>query len=542
MKICVKNRIFAGYENDVRALLNSFYPGAELRAEPEDRPTAGAAAEKNAGPAPELTAPEEGCQDDLTVDLDSLSERVERSSIRFEEKTNLKRELYQLLSGMSGRELPWGTLTGIRPVRIVEMLEAKGLSEAEVLRELKERFLISDEKIRLVTEIAAREKQLLSGLDYKNGCSIYIGIPFCPTRCLYCSFTSNPISAWEGRSDEYIDCLLHEMQMLTEGRWDLMPAATSGAASPGAAKSGTTKSGAAASSKKTSGAAASSEIAFRKEDLRTIYVGGGTPTALGWRQLDRLLEGTEKILGISAGALAEFTVEAGRPDSITREKLEVLKSHGISRISVNPQTFNQKTLDLIGRKHTTEQTVEAYLLARRLGFDNINMDLIMGLPGEDLKDVRVTLEKIRELKPDSLTVHTLAVKRASRLSAEGRAWGEVGRIGSRPDSDRAGEDASQLAQMTALGAACAAELGMNPYYIYRQKNMAGNQDNVGYALPGKECLYNILMMEEKHSVFGLGAGSSSKIVTYTDGNRKVMRLNNNKNIEDYMLHKSENKM
>lgn len=233
----------------------------------------------------------------------------------------------------------------------------------------------------------------------------------------------------------------------------------------------------------------------------------------------------------------EYTVEAGRPDSITGAKLDIIKAHGVHRISVNPQSFNQKTLDLIGRRHTVRETIEAYELARSMGFDNINMDIIMGLPGEDIDDVRHTLKLIEELRPDSLTVHALAVKRASRLSTEGKAYTGLERKGIALDA----ADAAELAEMTRLGAECADRLGLHPYYLYRQKNMAGNQDNVGYAAEGKECLYNILMMEEKHTVYGIGAGASTKTVVQDTaelglrhGVRKVIRSENVKSLTEYL--------
>ncbi|MBQ8934630.1 MAG: coproporphyrinogen dehydrogenase HemZ [Lachnospiraceae bacterium] len=515
--ITIRNHTFSTYDNDIRALVNAFYPGVPIQFGTEQVTESGRAAET-----------------EIFLDIDSL--KCEMGPIgesgagrdsgiitaRFAEKTQLKKALYQRLSAQTGRSLPWGTLTGIRPVRILEMLEQQGLTPAEADSRLREQFLISADKIRLMKDIYRTEQEVLSRIDYRNTCSLYIGIPFCPTRCLYCSFTSNPIDLWADRVDLYVECLKREMQTLAAQHAD------------------------AGTHRDRSGFIPALPIS-------TVYIGGGTPTALTAAQLDRLLTEMEEIFCIygNEGAaaaqpdvagktpLAELTVEAGRPDSITEEKLRVLKAHRVGRISINPQTFQQKTLDLIGRRHTVEETVRAYELARRLGFDNINMDLIMGLPGENLKDVEMTLAKVRELQPDNLTVHTLAVKRAARLSTEQKAWGGIERKGSSPD---AGE-ASEIACMTELGAECAAELGMHQYYLYRQKNMAGNQENVGYAKPGKESLYNILMMEEKHSVYGLGAGSSTKEVIYADreavrpdGRKKVIRSDNPKSLKDYAAH------
>ena len=379
------------------------------------------------------------------------------------------------------------------------MLEAGDKSQDEIDRELKERFLISDTKIALMNDIADREKSLLESIDYRNGCSIYIGIPFCPTRCLYCSFTSNQVGENDERPDRYVDCVCRELDALCEGRKD--------------------RDG----------------VRFEKDKLKTLYIGGGTPTALNERQLEKLLDKVEDLFGVPY----EYTVEAGRPDSITKEKLELLKAHGVGRISINPQTFNQHTLDIIGRRHTVEQTVWAYELARNLGFDNINMDIIVGLPGEGIREVMHTLDVIRELEPESLTVHALAVKRASRLSTEGKAWGGIDRKGMTPDSS----EAEEISRMTELGAECAESMHMHPYYLYRQKNMAGNQDNVGYAREGTECLYNILMMEEKHSVYGIGAGASTKLVLPEKLDKsikmiqnRIKRYDNIKNLNDYLIY------
>jgi oxygen-independent coproporphyrinogen-3 oxidase len=250
--------------------------------------------------------------------------------------------------------------------------------------------------------------------------------------------------------------------------------------------------------------------------LDTIYFGGGTPTSLEAEDIDAILCKLEELFDTKHAL--EFTVEAGRPDSITEEKLKVLRSHGITRISINPQTMNQKTLDLIGRRHTVEMVKEKFLMARELGFDNINMDLIMGLPEENLDDVRRTLEEIERLKPDSLTVHSLAIKRAARLNMFKEEYGNL--------------TISNTPEMIALSAECAGNLGMEPYYLYRQKNMAGNFENVGYALPGKACIYNILIMEEMQTIAACGAGTTTKVV-YPAENRRE-RCENVKEVEQYI--------
>ena len=250
--------------------------------------------------------------------------------------------------------------------------------------------------------------------------------------------------------------------------------------------------------------------------LDTVYFGGGTPTSLSPEDLDTLITKLKNTFDFST--VQEFTVEAGRPDSITREKLEVLKKHGVTRISINPQTMKQETLKIIGRRHTVEDVKDRFHMARELGFDNINMDLIIGLPEEDLDDVRSTMEQVKELGPDSLTVHSLAIKRAARLNTMKEVYKDL--------------KITNTQEMIDLTAEYARGMGLEPYYLYRQKNMAGNFENVGYAKPGKACLYNILIMEEKGDILACGAGTTTKI-TYPDENR-LERVENVKDVEQYI--------
>ena len=259
-------------------------------------------------------------------------------------------------------------------------------------------------------------------------------------------------------------------------------------------------------------------VAERMKDrpLSTIYFGGGTPTSLNPQDLDEILTKVEELFPVEQAV--EFTVESGRPDSITREKLQVLRNHGISRISINPQTMKQATLDLIGRRHTVEDVKEKFLLARELGFDNINMDLIVGLPEETIDDVRQTMEEIKALRPDSVTVHSLAIKRAARLNIYKERYGNLKIVNTQ--------------EMIDLTAQYAEEMGLKPYYLYRQKNMAGNFENVGYAVPGKECLYNILIMEEKQTIAACGAGTTTKV--YFPAENRIERAENVKEVEQYI--------
>ncbi len=387
-------------------------------------------------------------------------------------KNRLKQGLYEMLCTYTGQTLPWGTLTGIRPTKIpMGMLEA-GRTEAEIVQYMKETYLASDEKIQLSMQVARQELSLLRQIDYEDGYSLYVGIPFCPSTCLYCSFTSYPLSKWASRMDDYLDALEKEIDFTAER--------------------------------------------FREKHLNTIYIGGGTPTTLTPAQLDRLISKLEKSFDFSH--LLEFTVEAGRPDSITREKLQVLRDHQISRISINPQTMKQATLDLIGRHHTVEQTVESFRFAREMGFDNINMDLIVGLPEETIADVKDTMEQLMKLQPDNITVHSLAVKRAARLRMQQEDYKDL--------------HMENTWDTIALTAEYAKRMGMEPYYLYRQKNMAGNFENVGYARPGCAGLYNILIMEEKQTIMALGAGATTKFVM--DRGARIERVGNVKDVTNYL--------
>jgi oxygen-independent coproporphyrinogen-3 oxidase len=260
----------------------------------------------------------------------------------------------------------------------------------------------------------------------------------------------------------------------------------------------------------------------KSKKLISIYFGGGTPTSIEADQLRRLLIKVRESFCLDY--LKEFTVEAGRPDSITREKLEVLLECGVTRVSINPQTMNQDTLKLIGRAHTVEQTIEAFHMAREVGHKNINMDIIVGLPGEDIDHVKYTLDQIYQLKPDSLTVHSLALKRAANLNIQMEKYRSMIK--------------GATNEMLELVDSYAEKLGLAPYYLYRQKNIPGNLENIGYAKPGLECLYNILIMEEKQDIIALGAGASSKFV-FRDRLPKIQRSENVKNVDQYITRVEE---
>ena len=395
--------------------------------------------------------------------IDTGSIEVDHND-RKETKNRLKRLIYYAFNKETGKELPWGTLSGIRPTKIPLRMIENGLSDEEIKKYMKETYLASEKKIDISIDIARHEYGLIKDINCESDYSLYLGIPFCPSTCLYCSFPSYAYGIWEKRIDDYLDALKKEMLFVAKS--------------------------------------------LKNKNLTTIYIGGGTPTSLDTEHLERLLTIIEEAFPVDK--TLEYTIEAGRPDSITREKLEVIKRHNISRISINPQTMNQKTLDLIGRRHSIEQVIDSFNLARELGFLNINMDIIIGLLGEDINDLSHTLEEIKKLNPDSLTVHSLAIKRSARLNIDRSEYDEYIMENSIKHMDMAREVAQSI--------------NMEPYYLYRQKNMAGNQENIGFARKGKEGLYNILIMEEKQTIIALGAGAACKYVT--DNGYTVTRSEN----------------
>ena len=429
------------FEYDLHSLVKSFYPGEDVTVCYEEPENAGEALLKISVIYKEQEIAVRFEKDGQVVKEDT--EAVEYEKNRKETKNHLKYRVYRMLSDYTGTTLPWGTLTGIRPTKIPMALLEQGMSNRDIADYMRKTYLISPAKTSLGISIANRERHILRDIDYDNGYSLYVGIPFCPSICLYCSFSSSPLSVWKKKVDDYLDALCKEI-------------------------------------------AYGAEI-YKERQLDTVYIGGGTPTTLEPEQLDRLLTEIKRHFDLSK--VQEFTVEAGRPDSITREKLEVIKKHPVTRISINPQTMNQKTLEIIGRRHTVEETKAAFLLARELGFDNINMDLIVGLPGEGKDEVEYTLQEIKKLDPDSVTVHSLAVKRAARLNMFKDQYKEMSFINN-----------MEIMDMTEKACMSSA---LFPYYLYRQKNMAGNLENVGYARPGKEGIYNILIMEEKQSILAL---------------------------------------
>ena len=379
-----------------------------------------------------------------------------------------KGALYALLKELTGVQPPWGSLTGIRPTRLFYERLAEGMSMDEAALAMRRMFDVSAEKAELLRQIVEEQKRL--PLPSEDEADVYISIPFCRTRCAYCSFPGEAVGKGKLISP-YLQALFWEMG---------------------------------------EGARLLEESGLR---LRALYVGGGTPSALSEDDFARLMDETMRLFPNAR----EYTVEAGRPDTITREKLRTLKRLGIGRISINPQTMNDETLRVIGRDHTSRQTEEAFCLARELGFEDINMDVIAGLPGEGVSHFAHTMEAVRRLSPDSLTVHTLAIKRSSRLNLERAPL----------------PDARVAADMVRLGEETAEALGLRPYYLYRQKYMAGQQQNVGYARSGAVCLYNVDIMEENTSILAMGAGAITKRV-FPDRELRIVRAPNVSNVSVYI--------
>lgn len=403
--------------------------------------------------------------------LDNDKEIIDlKSALMGESKDAIKREIFHKLSASTGLRPEWGILTGIRPVKLCgELIDAHGIDEAR--RILRNEYLIDDGKIDMIAKMY--DYQIASfGKAEENSVGMYIGIPFCPTRCLYCSFISS--QAENEKLEAYVDALISEIKA----------------------------------------------IGTRLDDsefhIESLYIGGGTPTTLNESQLNRLLDAINLHLDIAN--TKEYTIEAGRPDTINLEKLKIIKAHGCERISINPQSMKPETLVTIGRSHTPLEIEKAFELAHSLDFNSINADLIAGLPGEDLSDFDASLENIIGLGADNITVHSLAVKRASRLKDEDPAFHY--------------KQSNITNSMTAKGFETLCNRGFEPYYLYRQKHMAGAGENIGYCKPGKAGLYNIRIMDEHQSILALGAGAISKRF-YPEENR-LERIPNVSNIGHYI--------
>lgn len=415
-------------------------------------------------------------EDDVLIDEKVYEVRLTDEPVSDKKaiKEALKKAVYDVLSKRTGQKMPWGILTGIRPTKLVHEALHEGRTDEEIDQMIETAYKVSPNKRHLMIQVAKAEVNILKR-NKPGEISLYIGIPFCPTRCVYCSFTAYSLEQKRDQVDVYLDALCKEIDFVSEAQ--------------------------------------------KEATIRSLYIGGGTPTSLNEAQLERLLNHIKSRFDLSA--IEEYTIEAGRPDTITPEKLKIMKQQGVGRISINPQSMNQKTLDTIGRKHTVEDIKKVFYTARELGHEQINMDIILGLPGENLEDVAYTLKELEVLKPDNITVHTMAIKRASRLREK-----------LREDENYHLTEGRVIESMLELCEKEMAKMGLKPYYMYRQKNMLGNFENVGYARPGTECVYNIEIMEEKESIIALGAGAITKMV-YQNGER-IDRVANVKSLDDYI--------
>lgn len=373
--------------------------------------------------------------------------------------------LFRLLTAYCGFVPKWGILTGVRPVKLLRRLISE-MGETKALDFYQNQLLVSEQKTKLSLLTMQNEGKILS-LSKPESFSLYISIPFCPTRCSYCSFVSSSVEKTAKLVPEYLQLLCREIEHTAQ---------------------------------------VSASLKLR---LETVYIGGGTPTTLSAEQLTILLGTIRESFDLSA--CREFTVEAGRPDTITAEKLLSLKKHGVTRISINPQTLNDEVLKTIGRRHTAEQTLSAYALAREIGFDNINMDLIAGLPKDSLESFVSTLDQVIGLAPESITVHTLSLKRSARLFQD--------------ESEPFRNDAQAAEQMIDYADEQLLKYGYKPYYLYRQSRMVGNLENTGWAKPGFESPYNVFIMDETHTILACGAGAVSKIKDpYSDSLNRIFNF------------------
>lgn len=414
--------------------------------------------------------------EDSTVEFRAFTAEnriVEKINIDLNDKKSIKNGIkltaLRALEKLKNLAMPWGILVGIRPTKIIHECFKKGMNDSEAFDYLVKHYDVGENKASLTLEVAKNEQRFLD--KKSNSVGMYIGIPFCPTRCVYCSFTSNPIGGSGKLVDEYLMALKREIRETA------------------------------------------AHIKGSGLEVDTLYIGGGTPTSLNASQLRELLE----VVGdaVNIGSVREYTIEAGRPDSIDEEKLEIIRNSGCTRISINPQTMNDETLKRIGRLHSSQGIIDKFHLARKLGFDNINMDIIIGLPGEGEDHVLRTMKILRELSPDSITIHTMAIKRASKLNEE--------------EYDKFNGNAEAMYNAAVSNAL---DMGMYPYYMYRQKNMVSPLENVGYCKKDKECIYNIQMIAENISIFAMGADAVSKIV-FEEENR-IERVANLKDVREYI--------
>ncbi len=445
------------YEKDMQDLVNLFYPEG-------DKPFSIHHSDNMIGNT--LTSKieiDDGLNKKEYVKFFTIPTGLSQLREKSVKKSDFKNHLYQVLSSITKKSLPWGSLTGVRPCKFMrEMVERGEIKEHIVSEVMMKEYFVQEDKAKLVFEIMKNQKCIIKNDKLVD---LFINIPICPTRCNYCSFISNELCKVVDKVDKYLDCLLKELKAVKK------------------------------------------LIADKSYIVRTIYIGGGTPTVLTCEQLERLLSEINY-------PVSEFTVECGRADTITREKLEILKRHNVNRISINPQTFCESTLKRIGRKQTNKQIFEAYMMAMEYDFV-VNMDMIAGLPGEKLGIFKRSINTLLELSPENITVHTLTIKNGAPLK-----------------DDKSSVFERDVPKMVDYAEKTLQENGYKPYYIYRQKNQIGGLENVGYFRDGHVCIFNIDSMEDVSSVIGVGAGAISKRVFNLEN--RLEREPNCKFITDYI--------
>ncbi len=450
MKIKISGNIGEYY---VQTLCMLFFPGVKFsKTESEDSPLEA-----------DITVSDEGESVSATVTLTNekgtktgTATELKRAGMKVSpEQVALGKAFFDAGKKLTGLTPSWGILTGVRPAKLaIKELQA-GKTKTEVKTSLAKEYLVTPKKAGLVTDIAHVEKKLIAKVK-PDSCSLYISIPFCPSRCSYCSFVSFTSAKLLGLLDAYLERLCHDIHETID------------------------------------------TIEHLGLKITTVYIGGGTPTTLNEKQLAVLLDTITA--RIDPAGLEEFTVEAGRPDTITKEKLHIIQTHGVTRVSINTQTLNDDVLELVGRKHTSGDFYRAFEMARNEGIKIINTDLIAGLPGEGFGSFSDTIDRVISLRPENLTFHTLCIKNAADFAQNKEKMRSMHMFGETSKC----VDYSQISAKNA---------GYIPYYIYRQKNTINNLENVGFALPGTEGLYNIYMMEEIQTIFAVGAGAVSKMVS-----------------------------
>ena len=458
MQIYIKGLRDERFERPLKLIANLFFEESEITMEHEDKPDLTIEFELETGDSVKVGAwLSDGEKQKHTVYFEKELPANLPEKERFKLVKNAVSHVYlSVLQAETGIIQKWGILTGVRPAKLLHRKVQVGIATERAHRQLKEEYLISDEKIQLMQQIVDRQLAVVPDLyQLRNEVSIYIGIPFCPTKCAYCTFPAYAINGRQGSVNSFLGGLHYEMRKI--GEW------------------------------------------LKENGVRitTVYYGGGTPTSITAEEMDMLYEEMHQSFP-NVKNIREITVEAGRPDTITPEKLNVLKKWNIDRISINPQSYIQETLKAIGRHHTVEETIEKYHLARKMGMNNINMDLIIGLPGEGTAEFSHTLNETEKLLPESVTVHTLSFKRASEMTKNKEKYKVA--------------DRTEVEKMMNMAEEWTKGHGYVPYYLYRQKNILGNLENVGYAQPGQESIYNIMIMEELQTIIGLGCGASSKFI------------------------------